>query len=86
VTARQAGPAGLVVVVNGEELPLVASPEVWRRIIGDRRTTEAIRADCQNGLVPCLPRPVGSGGHHRVAVAKALEALGIPFEIRAPAS
>ena len=69
----------------GAEAPLVVSPAEWKRLVGDSRDERSIRTDCENGTIPCLPR-YGSGSHHRIAVARALEQLGVPFEIVAVAS
>lgn len=81
------GPAaGLVVLLeDGREWPLVATPGEWRTLTRDKRSVESIRLDCEAGRLPCLPRPAGSGSHHRVAVAQALRQLGVSFTITAPA-
>jgi hypothetical protein len=76
-------PLGLVVRLSGSgmEVPLVASPSEWRHIVGDPRSLRSIRTDCETGRLPTLPRAGGSGCHHRIAVAKALDELGVPYEI-----
>ena len=74
---------GLVVrlVGSGVVAPLVAGPADWKRLVGDPRSAHSIRSDCENGRLPTLPRSGGSGSHHRIAVAKALDQLGVAYEI-----
>ncbi len=76
-------PVGLVVRLRGSgvEAPLVAGPAEWKRIVGDPRSLHSIRFDCETGRLPTLPRAGGSGSHHRIAVAKALDELGVAYEI-----
>ncbi len=75
-------PTGLVVrLQNGTELPLVIGPAGFKKLTGDRRTERAIRDLCDSGVIRTLPRPAGSGAHHRIPVAKALDDLGIQYEI-----
>jgi hypothetical protein len=78
---------GLVVrlVGSGIEAPLVAGPAEWKRIVGDPRSLHSIWFDCETGRLPTLPRVGGSGSHHRIAVAKALDELGVAYDI-VPAS
>jgi hypothetical protein len=33
------------------------------------------------GVIPTLPRAGGSGAHHRIATARLLDQIGIPYEI-----
>ncbi len=72
-------PAPLVVRTSGIDLPLVASPAQVAPILG--RSDRSVRADCETGRIPVLPRSGGSGAHHRIPVAKLLDELGIPYEI-----
>jgi hypothetical protein len=74
---------GLVVrlVGSGVVAPLVAGPTEWKRLVGDPRSAHSIRSDCETGRLPTLPRAGGSGSHHRIAVAKALDQLGVAYEI-----
>lgn len=74
---------GLVVrlVESGVVAPLVAGPAEWKRLVGDPRSAHSIRSDCETGRLPTLPRSGGSGSHHRIAVAKALDQLGVAYEI-----
>src|SRR5665213_1027857 len=39
------------------------------------------RDDCVAGLIPTLPRAGGSGAHHRIATARLLDQVGIPYEL-----
>jgi hypothetical protein len=80
---RRQPPLGLVVRLSGSgmEVPLVASPSEWKHIVGDPRSLHSIRTDCETGRLPTLPRAGWSGFHHRIAVAKALDELGVPYEI-----
>jgi len=79
----QASEGGLVVRLteSGVEAPLVVSPGGWKRLTGDPRSEHSIRSDCESGRLPTLPRAGSSGAHHRMPVAKALQQLGIEFEI-----
>jgi hypothetical protein len=81
-TGEQPAP-GLVVrlIGSGVEAPLVVGPRDWKRIVGDPRSVHSIRLDCETGRLPTLPRAGGSGSHHRIAVAKALDELGVAYEI-----
>ncbi len=74
---------GLVIrlVGSGIEAPLVAGPAEWKRIVGDPRSLHSIRFDCETGRLPTLPCAGGSGSHHRIAVAKALDEMGVAYEI-----
>jgi hypothetical protein len=74
-------PTGLVVRTPGGDFPLVVSPACIPRITGDTRSDRAIRADCESGLIPTLPRTAGPGSHHRIPVAKFLDQLGVPYTI-----
>lgn len=82
-TAEQMKPeAGLAVrLPDGRLAPLVVGPRDWKELIGDSRDEHSIRTDCENGVLPCLPRAGVSGAHWRIATARALEQLGVPFEI-----
>jgi hypothetical protein len=71
----------LVVRAAGAEFPLVTTPAGLKEITGDARSDRAIRADCENGVIPTLPRPTASGAHHRIPVPRALEQYGVPYEI-----
>lgn len=75
--------SGLVVrlVGSGLEAPLAVGPSEWKRIVGDPRSVHSIRLDCETGRIPTLPRAGGPGSHHRIAVAKALDELGVAYEI-----
>jgi hypothetical protein len=67
-------------------MPLTATPGTYKEMVGDQRDERSIRADCESGAIPCLPRPGGTGSRHRIATARALAQLGIPFTIKAVAS
>ena len=72
--------ASLVVrATGGIELPLVCSPSQVAPMLG--RSDHSIRDDCVAGLIPTLPRAGGSGAHHRIATARLLDQIGIPYEI-----
>lgn len=77
------GTPGLVVRLSasGIEVPLVIGPSQWKKIVGDPRSTHSIRLDCETGRIPTLSRGGGSGSHHRIVVAKALDELGVSYEI-----
>ena len=60
-------------------LPLVASPEQMSAVYG--KSGRALRDDCESGVIPTLTRAAGSGGWHRIPVAKALDDLGVPYRI-----
>ena len=62
-------------------LPLVASPEQMSPVYG--KSGRAIRDDCESGVIPTLTRAPGSGSWHRIPTAKALDAVGVPYTIRA---
>ena len=64
---------------GGIELPLVCSPSQVAPMLG--RSEHSIRDDCIAGLIPTLPRASGSGAHHRIATARLLDQIGIPYEI-----
>jgi hypothetical protein len=66
---------------SGLEVPLVVGPREWKQIVGDPRSTHSIRLDCETGRIPTLPRSGGSGSHHRIVVAKALDELGVAYQI-----
>ncbi len=74
---------GLVVRLgeSGLEVPLVVGPGEWKQIVGDPRSTHSIRLDCEAGRLPTLPRNGGSGSHHRIVVAKALDELGVAYQV-----
>jgi len=76
-------PLGLVVRLTGSsiEAPLVVGPAEWKRLVGDARSVHSIRLDCETGRIPTLPRGGGSGSHHRIPLAKALDELGVAYEI-----
>jgi hypothetical protein len=79
--------AGLAVrLPDGRLAPLVIGPRDWKDLIGDNRDEHSIRTDCENGVLPCLPRAGVSGSHWRICTAKALEALGVRVEIVAASS
>jgi len=61
------------------ELPLVCSPSHVAPLLG--RSDHAIRDDCVAGVIPTLPRAGGSGAHHRIATARLLDQMGVPYEI-----
>jgi len=69
----------LVRAIGGIELPLVCSPSQVAPMLG--RSDHSIRDDCVAGLIPTLPRAGGSGAHHRIATARLLDQIGIPYEI-----
>ena len=72
--------ASLIVrTVGGLELPLVCKPSQVAPLLG--RSDHAIRDDCAAGVIPTLPRAGGSGAHHRIATARFLDQIGIPYEI-----
>ena len=60
-------------------LPLVCSPSQVAPLLG--RSDHAIRDDCVAGVIPTLPRAGGSGAHHRIATARLLDQIGVPYEI-----
>jgi hypothetical protein len=64
---------------GGIDLPLVCSPSQVAPLLG--RSDHAIRDDCMAGVIPTLPRAGGSGAHHRIATARLLDQIGIPYEI-----
>lgn len=83
---KQRNPARLgayaIKMPDGTLAPLVASPAEWKRITGDPRSENAIRTDCDHGVLPVLARPGASGGgHYRIPVAKALAILGVHVEV-----
>ena len=63
----------------GIELPLVCSPAQVAPLLG--RSEHATRDDCVAGVIPTLPRAGGSGAHHRIATARLLAQMGVPYEI-----
>ena len=69
----------VVRATGGIELPLVCSPSQVAPMLG--RSDHSIRDDCIAGLIPTLPRANGSGPHHRIATARLLDQIGIPYEI-----
>ena len=72
--------ASLVIrATGGIELPLVCSPSQVAPMLG--RSDHSIRDDCIAGLIPTLPRASGSGAHHRIATARLLDQIRIPYEI-----
>lgn len=71
----------MVVRTATGDYPLVVGPKLWLEITGDERSERSARNDCDHGVIPTLPRPPGAGAHHRIPVAKALERLGVPYEI-----
>jgi hypothetical protein len=64
---------------SGWELPLVASPAAVAPLLG--KSDHGVRNDCIAGRIPTLPRAGGSGGHHRIPVARLLDQLGVPYRI-----
>ena len=73
---------GLVVRLStGREFPLVTGPAGYKEMTGDPRSDHSIRDDCSSGVIPTLPHAAGSGAHHRIPVAPALDQLGVPYEI-----
>jgi hypothetical protein len=76
----------LVIRTAAGDYPLVTTPAGLKKITGDQRSERAVRSDCETGITPTLPRPAGSGAHHRIPTAKALEQLGVPYEIVAAGS
>src|ERR1039458_3805929 len=81
-TDTQKARAGLVVrLASGMEFPLVTGPAGYKAITGDSRSDHAVRDDCSAGVIPTLPHAAGSGAHHRIPVAPALDQLGVPYEI-----
>jgi hypothetical protein len=72
--------ASLVIrATGGIGLPLVCSPSQIPPMLG--RSDHSIRDDCIAGLIPTLPRASRSGAHHRIATARLLDQIGIPYEI-----
>jgi hypothetical protein len=72
--------ASLIIrATGGIELPLVCSPSQVAPLLG--RSDHAIRDDCIAGVIPTLPRAGGSGAHHRIATARLLDQMGVPYEI-----
>jgi hypothetical protein len=72
--------ASLIIrATGGIELPLVCSPSQVAPLLG--RSDHAIRDDCVAGVIPTLPRAGGSGAHHRIATARLLDQIGVPYEI-----
>jgi hypothetical protein len=72
--------ASLIIrTIGGMELPLVCSPSLVAPLLG--RSDHAIRDDCVAGVIPTLPRAGGSGAHHRIATARLLDQMGVPYEI-----
>lgn len=72
--------ASLIIrTTGGMELPLVCSPSHVAPLLG--RSDHAIRDDCVAGVIPTLPRAGGSGAHHRIATARLLDQMGVPYEI-----
>jgi hypothetical protein len=69
----------IVRATGGIELPLVCSPSQVAPLLG--RSDHAIRDDCVAGVIPTLPRAGGSGAHHRIATARLLDQIGVPYEI-----
>lgn len=65
-------------IPTGQELPLVASPAQFGRVIG--KSDRAVRGDCESGAIQTLPRSGGDGGHWRIPTAKQLDAIGMPYE------
>jgi hypothetical protein len=45
------------------------------------RSDDAIRDDCVVAVIPTPPRAGGSGAHHRIATARLLDQIGVPYEI-----
>ena len=70
---------GAVIDTPFGRLPLVASPEQMAPIYG--KSGRAVRYDCESGVIPTLNRASGSGSWHRIPVAKALDAVGVPYTI-----
>lgn len=65
----------------GADFPLVTTPAGLKAMTGDPRSERAIRGDCESGIIPTLPRPAGSGAHHRIPVPRALELFGVTYEV-----
>jgi len=64
---------------SGSILPLVATPEQWGQQV-EGKTGRAVRGDCESGAIETLPRSGGQKSHWRIPTAKALDALGVPYE------
>jgi hypothetical protein len=75
---------GVVIDTTFGQFPLVASPEQMASVYG--KTGRAVRDDCESGVIPTLTRAAGSGTWHRIPVAKALDAVGVPYQILPAAS
>ena len=67
------------VLADGALLPIVSSPAEFAAI--DGRDERSIRADCDAGIIPTLPRRGGLGSRWSIVTAQALEQRGIACRI-----
>lgn len=70
----------VVKLPSGAILPLVLTVDQYRKVVGDHRDGHTVRADVAKGLIPSLPRPVGTVAW-KIPTAPALERLGIGYDI-----
>lgn len=73
--------APVVIRTAAGNFPLVVSPAGLKAALGDSRSDRSIRSDCENGVIPTLPRLGGPGAHHRIPLARYFDQLGVPYEI-----
>jgi hypothetical protein len=64
---------------DGVLLPLVITPVQAAPLVG--KGLDTVRADCEAGLMPTMPRARNPRAHWRIPTIRLLELLGIPFEL-----
>lgn len=64
---------------NGILLPLVMTPAQAAPLVG--KSEHGIRADCEAGLLPSMPRTASPKVHWRIPTVRLLELLGLTFEL-----
>ena len=72
-------PSLIIRATGGIELPLVCSLSQVAPLLG--RSDHAIRDDCVAGVIPTLPRAGRSVTRRRIATARLLDQIGVPYEI-----
>ncbi len=74
-------PKRLVVqLADGSALPLVLDVATYKRLVGDERTTRALRFDLLKGAIPTLDRPPGTR-KWQISTVAVLRRMGVPFTI-----
>lgn len=76
---RPSGGYAVEVIADGALLPVITSPAEFATL--DGRDERSIRADCEAGAIPTLPRRGGVGSRWGIITAQALEQRGIPCRV-----